>query len=56
MRDGTVWTGCESAFEGAADFDGRESRYWMKRKQADKTEFRQLDLFTDFTGGNEKKQ
>ena len=27
-----------------------------EKKAADKTEFRQLDLFTDFTGGNEKKQ
>ena len=27
-----------------------------EKKAADKTEFRQLDLFTDFTEGNEKKQ
>ena len=27
-----------------------------EKKAADKTEFRQLDLFTDFTGCNEKKQ
>ena len=27
-----------------------------EKKAADKTEFRQLNLFTDFTGGNEKKQ
>ena len=27
-----------------------------EKKAADKTEFWQLDLFTDFTGGNEKKQ
>ena len=27
-----------------------------EKKAADKTEFRQLDLFTDFTEDNEKKQ
>lgn len=27
-----------------------------EKKAADKTAFRQLDLFTDFTEGNEKKQ